>query len=116
MTECPSYYKEFDPTIDVCLGCKKKKCNGACVDVKNYGQPEKAFIVRATRTLGDGRIKYGYIRSVTDNDFVQSFAKPHKIPVKTYASAYYLMKKAEALIKENTVLEIIRKDKVMENE
>lgn len=112
MGNYPSYFKEFDPTIEFCLTCQKKVCNGNCVDLRNYGQGEKIFIVRAARTLADGQVKYGYIRSVTKKDFVQSVSKPDKLPGRTYSSAYYLMMRAEKLVKENTVLEVIRKDDV----
>lgn len=111
--DCISYDKNVDKTIDKCLNCTREKCRGSCSIVRNgCVQEEHAYLLRAKRTLGNGGIKHGYIRCVTKTGFIQSVSDPKQLPPKTYSAAYWLKSKAEKYIKDNTVLEIIRKDEI----
>lgn len=113
--DCMSYDRNQDKTIDKCLNCTKKKCSGSCYIVKGHSvQEERAYLVRAKRILGNGRIKYGYIRSVTTNDFVQSVSDPERLTPKTYSAAYWLKQKAEKYIKDNTILEVVKLSDIIE--
>ena len=113
--DCFSYDRNKDKTIDKCLNCTRKKCSGNCYIVKGHSvQEERAYLVRAKRTLGNGRIKYGYIRSVTTNDFVQSVSDPEQLSPKTYSAAYWLKQKAEKFIKDNTILEVVKVSDIIE--
>lgn len=116
--DCISYDKNYDETINMCLNCTKKKCTGNCNDVNKSTQGKKNFLVRTTRRLGNGKIKHGYIYSVTLKNKVLSVSSPEysNLHPKTYSGAYYLMTRAKKYIKNGTQLEIVKKSEVTKNE
>lgn len=113
--DCMSYDRNQDETIDKCLNCTRKECKGSCNIVRGHSvQEEHIYLVRSKRTLGNGSIKYGYIRCVTKSNFVQSVSDPEQLVPKTYSAAHWLKQKAEKYIKDNTVLEVVKVSDIIE--
>lgn len=88
--DSPSYDKNYDKTIDICLRCTRKKCTGECeaTQVMKINE-ERKWYVKVTRTTGQGNTKVSYVSNITKKK-CQTYTDIAKVKPFTYERALWL--------------------------
>lgn len=112
-SDCFSYRKEDNPTINICLNCTKEKCRGTCNKVR--GDVGKEYVVKRSYTTLKNVTKTSYIAQVSVERGVTSTTNIFKARLRTYEGARLLMHRAKTHITDEKVhFEVVKRSDELE--